>query len=76
MSNHNICFCGEIRKIFTGYPPLSRPMHKYIHVVMTNGFALNHDKSLQIYFFWVKRKVKNYFLKVVESTVVEMLKET
>ena len=22
---HNICFCGEIRKIFTGYPPLSRP---------------------------------------------------
>ena len=26
MSTHNICFCGEIRKIFTGYPPLSRPM--------------------------------------------------
>ena len=23
---HNICFRGEIRKIFTGYPPLSRPM--------------------------------------------------
>ena len=23
---HNICFHGEIRKIFTGYPPLSRPM--------------------------------------------------
>ena len=22
----NICFRGEIRKIFTGYPPLSRPM--------------------------------------------------
>ena len=27
MSTHNICFPGEIRKIFTGYPPLSRPMH-------------------------------------------------
>ena len=26
MSTHNICFCGEIGKIFTGYPPLSRPM--------------------------------------------------
>ena len=26
MSTHNICFRGEIRKIVTGYPPLSRPM--------------------------------------------------
>ena len=26
MSNNNICFRGEIRKIFTEYPPLSRPM--------------------------------------------------
>ena len=26
MSTHNICFRGEIRKIFTGYPPLTRPM--------------------------------------------------
>ena len=26
MSTHNICFHGEIRKIFTGYPPLSRSM--------------------------------------------------
>ena len=24
MSTHNICFHGEIRKIFIGYPPLSR----------------------------------------------------
>ena len=27
MSTHNICFCGEIRKIITIYPLLSRPMH-------------------------------------------------
>ena len=27
MSTYNIGFCGEIRKIFTGYPPLSRPMY-------------------------------------------------
>ena len=26
MSTHNICFRGEIRKIFTRYPLLSRPM--------------------------------------------------
>ena len=32
MSTHNICFRGEIRKIFTGYPPLSRPMTRYIVV--------------------------------------------
>ena len=25
---------------------------------MTNGSTLNHDKSLQIYFFCVKRKAK------------------
>ena len=37
---------------------------------MTNGFALNHDKNLQIYFFCVKRQAKNDFLKDVESTVV------
>ena len=31
MNTHNICFCGEIRKIFTGYPPLSRSVLKGIH---------------------------------------------
>ena len=36
---------------------------------MTNGFTLNHDKSLQIYFF-VKHQAKNDFLKDVECTVV------
>ena len=28
-------------------------------VIKTNGFAFNHDKSLQIYFFCVKRQGKN-----------------
>ena len=36
---------------------------------MTNGFALNHNKSLQIYFYCVKRQAKIDFLKDVESTV-------
>ena len=41
-------------------------------VVMINGFALNHDKNLQIYFLCVKRQAKYMynFLKDVESTVV------
>ena len=34
---------------------------------MKIGFALNHDKSLQIYFFC--HQAKNDFLKDVESTV-------
>ena len=33
------------------------------------GFALNHDKSLQINFICVKHQTKNDFLKDVESTV-------
>ena len=41
----------------------------YTKVVTTNGFALNHDKNLHIYFFCVKRQAKNDFLKDVESTV-------
>ena len=36
---------------------------------MTNGFALNHDKNLHIY-FCVKRQAKTDFLKDVESTEV------
>ena len=36
---------------------------------MTNGFALNHYKSLKIHFFCVKCQAKNNFLKDVESTV-------
>ena len=42
-------------------------------VVMTNSFALNHDKSLKIYLFCVKRQAKNDFLKDVKSTVANIL---
>ena len=37
--------------------------------VTTNGFALYHDKNLQIFFFCVKRQAKNDFLKDTESSV-------
>ena len=29
MNTHNICFCGEIRKILCGYPLLSVAMTKF-----------------------------------------------
>ena len=32
VSTHNISFHGEIRQIFTGYPPLSRPMEVVEHM--------------------------------------------
>ena len=34
ISTHNICFCGEIRKIFIGYPPLSRPMGALLQYIL------------------------------------------
>ena len=43
---------------------------KCAQAVTTNGFALNHNKILHIYFFCVKRQAKNNFLEDVESTVV------
>ena len=32
MSTHNICFCGEIRKILCGYPLLSVAMTAVMHL--------------------------------------------
>ena len=40
---------------------------------MTNGFAFNHDKRLQFYFFRVKRQAKNDFLEDVKSTEAPFL---
>ena len=37
---------------------------------MKNSFALNHDKSLQIYFFRVKSQSKTNFLKSYQSTAL------
>ena len=52
MSTHNICFRGEIRKIFTGYPPLSIPMIYYCTV--------NQFHSLQITICYVLPYIKVY----------------
>ena len=38
---------------------------------MTNGFALNHDNSLQSYFFCVAHQAKKDFLKDAEGTVAQ-----
>ena len=43
-----------------------------LHGLFFTIFALNHAKSLQIYFFCVKRQVKNDFLKNVERRVTSV----
>ena len=45
MSTHNICFRGEIRKIFTGYPPLSRPMYGVCFITFSS-----FDASRRLFF--------------------------
>ena len=52
MSTHNICFCGEIRKIFTGFSPLSRPMI----VAFTTLWAIAADDKVMIIFLFFPRK--------------------
>ena len=38
MSTHNICFCGEIRKILCGYPLLSVAMNlTIIHGIQSHS---------------------------------------
>ena len=46
MSTHNMCFRGEIRKVFTGYPLVSRPMQS-LHAV---SFCMLFGR-LRIFFF-------------------------
>ena len=67
MSTHNICFSGEIRKIFTGYHPLTRPMTVYdkenmntkmhyhrIYIENLSAINLHNslDNKLMIFFFF------------------------
>ena len=63
-------YYGKKLKCLIYLKPMSRIKLFCAEVVTTNGFVLNHDKSLKIYFFCVKHQAKNDFLKDVESTVV------
>ena len=44
MSTHNICFRGEIRKIFTRYPPLSMSLSIY-----STYFNISVSEQLNLY---------------------------
>ena len=46
MSTHNICFCGEIRKMFTGYPLLSRPMSRVLILLEAEFSSCLYDALL------------------------------
>ena len=47
MSTHSICFHGEIRKIYTRYPPLSRPMPQHIFLWKNKKISLLLDRKKQ-----------------------------
>ena len=76
MSSHNICFRGEIRKIFTRYPPLSRPMdggHLMFFVIcFFFSFLKNMPSFFFVCFFFVLLKLrfqnfgKNY-MRVIDG---------
>ena len=42
----------------------------------TNGFVLNHDKSLRIYFFFVKRQAKKNFKNKKQNKTKQKKKQT
>ena len=74
MSTHNICFSGEIRKIFTWYPLLSRPMLYFIEqtscrfssiltLKVLSKFAA--DNILKLIFFFQKKNKTGHFMWIV-----------
>ena len=73
MSTHNICFLGEIRKIFTGYPPLSRPMNFLFNLcnstIMKPCLAKTASVFMTCYrgFYWWNEVVKDYFWTVKDT---------
>ena len=58
---------GKNENIHFFFKPVTR-LKCFVHT--TNGFALNHAKSLQIFFFCVKCQAKNDFSKDVERRTV------
>ena len=46
MSTHNICFCGEIRKLLWGYPLLSVAMHSGPGLHCSQRMIIAPDKVL------------------------------
>ena len=47
MSTHNICFCGEIRKIICGCPLLSVAMSLLSRAMYTMAFPLYNVKKIR-----------------------------
>ena len=58
MSTHNICFREEIRKIFTGYPPLSRPMN-YPRNILNKSSGLCYRRSMKFKYWHRHARTKN-----------------
>ena len=57
MSTHNICFRREIRKLFTWYPLLSRPMINYINLLSLDYMSCAMQKSVFRYMQTLKAQI-------------------
>ena len=56
MNTHNACFYEEIRKIYTGYPPLSRPVISVIcHLHISTSLELRFQPNVLFYLFFPDR---------------------
>ena len=62
MSTHNICFCREIRKIFTRYPPLTRPMHTPLSIPLPGKKKIENFHVFDIH--WLYRTSRYAIVKV------------
>ena len=71
MSTHNICFHGQIRKILTWYPLLSRPMSKKFvsmwHVNLENKVKATKSNQLQAH-------INDISMQVLWTSVNEVLR--
>ena len=92
MSTHNICFCGEIRKILFGYPLLSVAMHfmsivsclaeKIFHIVSFTPHAKCNVQNKMVFTLisvpsWCLVSVSSHNLKqFVISGSINFLKAT
>ena len=61
MSTHNICFHGDIRKIITWYPLLSRPMYELIlHFLNIKLFEPHPEKIYLLIGYQAKIQLTNW----------------
>ena len=78
MSTHNICFCGEIRKLLCGYPLLSVAMHsgpglhcsQWMIIAPDKVLFFFHPKSMDIFLILPQRHVMSTHQKHLREALL------